>query len=65
MTISELCEAKDWHRGRFYKRTDAAAESVAAYLNKHECLLSKGNPCRNMDAAQHENSPSVAKVAMK
>lgn len=35
LTISELCEAKGWHRGRFYRCTDAAAERVAAYLNDH------------------------------
>ena len=35
LTISELCEAKGWHRGCFYKRTDAAAKRVAAYLNQH------------------------------
>jgi hypothetical protein len=34
LTISELCDAKGWHRGRFYRRTDAAAERVAAYLNE-------------------------------
>jgi hypothetical protein len=33
LMISELCEAKGWHRGRFYRCTDAAAERVAAYLN--------------------------------
>jgi len=35
LTISELCDSKGWHRGRFYRRTDAAAEQVAAYLNEH------------------------------
>jgi hypothetical protein len=30
LTITELCDAKGWHRGRFYRRTDAAAERVAA-----------------------------------
>jgi pyrroloquinoline quinone (PQQ) biosynthesis protein C len=34
-TITELCNAKGWHRGRFYSRTDAPAERVAAYLNEH------------------------------
>src|SRR5204862_7157656 len=34
LTISELCEAKGWHRGRFYRWTDAAAAIGAAYLNK-------------------------------
>jgi hypothetical protein len=34
LTMSELCEAKGWHRPWFYKRTDAAAERVAAYLNE-------------------------------
>jgi hypothetical protein len=34
LTISELW-AKGWHRGCFYKRTRAAAEKVAAYLNEH------------------------------
>jgi hypothetical protein len=31
----------------------------------HERLLLKGSRCRNMDAVQYENSPSVAKVAKR
>jgi hypothetical protein len=34
LTISELCDAKGWHRPCFYKRTDATAERVAVYLNE-------------------------------
>jgi hypothetical protein len=33
LTITELCDAKGWQRGGFYRRTDTAAERVAAYLN--------------------------------
>ena len=35
LTITELCDAKGWHRGCFYRRTDAAEEKVAVYLNEH------------------------------
>ena len=63
MTISELCEAKDWHRGRFYKRTDAAAESVAAYINKH-AEVDKRQPVPEYGCSATRRQPSVAKVAM-
>jgi hypothetical protein len=52
LTITELCDAKGWHRGRFYRRTDAAAEKVAVYPNEH----GEGSRCRNMNALQQENS---------
>jgi hypothetical protein len=51
-TITELCDAKGWHPARFYRRTDAAAERVAAYLNEHD----SGGRCRPreiMDAVQY------------
>ena len=35
MTPEDMTHLKGWHRGRFYRRTDAAAEQVAAYLNEH------------------------------
>ena len=64
LTISELCEAKGWHRGCFYKRTDAAAERVAAYLNTH-AEVDKRQPVPEYGCSATRKQPSVAKVAMK
>jgi len=50
LTMSELCEAKGWHRPWFYKRTDAAAKRVAAYLNEQA-----GELRPDVDAVQYEN----------
>ena len=49
-----LCEAKGWHRGCFYRRTDAAAVSVAAYLNEHAGGGQKAANAENMAAVQHD-----------
>ena len=53
LTICELCEAKGWHRGRFYRCTDAVAERVAAYLNKQSAK------CPDMDALQYKTASGV------
>ena len=57
LTITELCDAKGSHRGRFYKRTDAVAERVAAYPQQTRrarsgCGAGRGNRARRLKGGQ-------------
>jgi hypothetical protein len=57
LTMTELCEAKGWHRPWFYKRTQRAAERVAAYLN---------GAGQDVDAVQEgKTAPVVSKRGQK